>query len=41
MKVSVSDPSRTILDMMIDPKLGGGIRSTTESSPDFIATSIL
>jgi predicted transcriptional regulator of viral defense system len=29
-KVSVSDPSRTILDMLIDPKLGGGIRSTTD-----------
>jgi len=29
-KVSVSDPSRTILDMLVDPKLGGGIRSTTD-----------
>ena len=29
-KVSVSDLSRTILDMMIDPKLGGGIRSITD-----------
>lgn len=29
-KVSVSDPSRTLLDMLIDPKLGGGIRSTTD-----------
>jgi predicted transcriptional regulator of viral defense system len=29
-KVSVSDPSRTVLDMLIDPKLGGGIRSTTD-----------
>lgn len=29
-KVSVSDPSRTVLDMLTDPKLGGGIRSTTD-----------
>jgi len=29
-KVSVSDPSRTILDMLNDPKLGGGIRSTVD-----------
>lgn len=29
-KVSVSDPSRTILDMLMDPKLSGGIRSTTD-----------
>ncbi|MFH1076985.1 MAG: type IV toxin-antitoxin system AbiEi family antitoxin domain-containing protein [Pseudomonadota bacterium] len=27
-KVSISDPSRTILDMLTDPKLGGGIRPT-------------
>jgi hypothetical protein len=26
-KVSVSDPTRTVLDMLNDPKLGGGIRS--------------
>jgi len=29
-KISVSDPSRTILDMLDDPRLGGGIRSTTD-----------
>lgn len=29
-KVSVSDPSRTIVDMLSDPKLGGGIRSTVD-----------
>ena len=29
-KVSVSDPTRTILDMLIDPKLGGGIRPTVD-----------
>jgi predicted transcriptional regulator of viral defense system len=29
-KISVSDPSRTILDMLSDPKLGGGIRPTVD-----------
>jgi len=29
-KISVSDPSRTILDMLNDPKLGGGIRSVVD-----------
>jgi predicted transcriptional regulator of viral defense system len=29
-KISVSDPSRTILDMLVDPGLGGGIRSVNE-----------
>jgi predicted transcriptional regulator of viral defense system len=29
-KVSVSDPTRTVLDMLNDPKLGGGIRSTVD-----------
>ena len=29
-KVSVSDPSRTIVDMLADPPLGGGIRSTAD-----------
>jgi predicted transcriptional regulator of viral defense system len=29
-KVSVSDPTRTIVDMLSDPALGGGIRSTTD-----------
>ena len=29
-KVSVSDPARTILDMLTDPKLGGGIRPTVD-----------
>jgi predicted transcriptional regulator of viral defense system len=29
-KVSVSDPTRTILDMLSDPQLGGGIRSTVD-----------
>jgi predicted transcriptional regulator of viral defense system len=29
-KVSVSDPTRTILDMLTNPKLGGGIRPTLD-----------
>jgi predicted transcriptional regulator of viral defense system len=30
-KVSISDPSRTIIDMLTDPKLGGGIRPTVDT----------
>ena len=29
-KISVSDPTRTILDMLVDPVLGGGIRSVKD-----------
>ena len=29
-KVDVSDPARTVLDMLSDPHLGGGIRSTVD-----------
>ena len=29
-KVEVSDPTRTMLDMLSDPRLGGGIRSTVD-----------
>ena len=29
-KVSVSDPARTIVDMLADPALGGGIRSASD-----------
>jgi len=29
-KISVSDPTRTILDMLNDPRLGGGIRSAVD-----------
>ncbi|MBI4488775.1 MAG: type IV toxin-antitoxin system AbiEi family antitoxin domain-containing protein [Deltaproteobacteria bacterium] len=29
-KVSVSDPTRTVIDMLNDPKLGGGLRSTVD-----------
>ncbi len=30
LKMSVSDPTRTILDMLSDPQLGGGIRSAVD-----------
>jgi predicted transcriptional regulator of viral defense system len=29
-KVNVSDPTRTVLDMLSDPSLGGGLRPTTD-----------
>ena len=29
-KIMVSDPARTLLDMLVDPKLGGGIRSVKD-----------
>ncbi len=29
-KVNVSDPTRTVLDMLSDPRLGGGLRSTID-----------
>lgn len=35
-KVFVSDPSRTILDMLADPKFGGGIRSTTDMFSNYL-----
>ena len=35
-KVSVSDPTRTILDMLSDPQLGGGIRSTGDVFRDYL-----
>jgi len=35
-KVSVSDPSRTLLDMLIEPKLGGGIRSTADMFSNYL-----
>lgn len=46
-KVFVSDPTRTIVDLMDSPKLGGGITSTVEmlqtylASKDFNASSLL
>jgi predicted transcriptional regulator of viral defense system len=35
-KVDVSDPSRTVLDMLSDPQLGGGIRSTTDVFTNYL-----
>ncbi|MHB1325886.1 MAG: type IV toxin-antitoxin system AbiEi family antitoxin domain-containing protein [Thermoleophilia bacterium] len=36
-KISVSDPSRTILDMLNDPGLGGGIRSTADMFSNYLS----
>ena len=35
-KVLVSDPTRTILDMLSDPKLGGGIRSVEDMLKSYL-----
>jgi predicted transcriptional regulator of viral defense system len=35
-KISVSDPTRTILDMLSDPVLGGGIRSTRDMFTNYL-----
>jgi len=35
-KISISDPARTILDMLIDPGLGGGIRSVADMMNTYI-----
>ncbi len=35
-KVSVSDPTRTILDMLDDPTLGGGIRSASDMLKNYL-----
>ena len=35
-KISVSDPTRTVLDMLNDPQLGGGIRSTVDMFRDYL-----
>lgn len=37
-KISVSDPTRTILDMLIDPALGGGIRSVTDMLENYLSS---
>jgi predicted transcriptional regulator of viral defense system len=36
-KVSVSDPSRTILDMLAEPRLGGGIRSVQDMLKNYLS----
>ncbi|PIV64181.1 MAG: hypothetical protein COZ37_02595 [bacterium (Candidatus Ratteibacteria) CG_4_10_14_3_um_filter_41_18] len=35
-RVSVSDPTRTIIDMLNDPQLGGGIRSTADIFTNYL-----
>ena len=35
-KVSVSDPTRTILDFIVDPKLGAGIRTTIDMFKEYL-----
>ena len=37
-KVSVSDPSRTMLDMLSDPQLGGGIRSVQDMVRNYLGS---
>lgn len=37
-KVNVSDPSRTILDMLSDPLLGGGLRSSVDMFRNYIGS---
>jgi len=35
-KISVSDPTRTILDLLVDPGLGGGIRSVNDMLGNYL-----
>ena len=35
-KVNVSDPTRTVLDMLNDPQLGGGLRSTVDMFGNYL-----
>jgi len=37
-RVSVSDPSRTIIDLMADPSLGGGLRSAVDMLQNYLAS---
>jgi len=37
-KVSVSDPTRTVLDMLVDPVFGGGIRSVTDMLVNYLSS---
>lgn len=39
-KVSVSDPSRTILDVLNDPLLGGGLRSAVDFFTDYLKSEM-
>lgn len=38
MQVGVTDPSRTILDLMVDPALGGGLRSSTDMLRNYLVS---
>lgn len=35
-KIFVSDPTRTILDFLVDPQMGGGIRTTTDMLKEYL-----
>jgi predicted transcriptional regulator of viral defense system len=35
-KISISDPARTILDMLLDPFFGGGIRSVKDMLGNYL-----
>ena len=37
-RVKVSDPSRTIIDLMSDPSLGGGLRSSVDMLQSYLAS---
>lgn len=37
-RVSVSDPSRTIIDLLSDPLLGGGLRSSVDMLQNYLAS---
>jgi predicted transcriptional regulator of viral defense system len=37
-KVNVSDPTRTILDMLSDPQLGGGIRTVVDMFKNYLSS---
>lgn len=37
-RVSVSDPSRTIIDLLSDPALGGGLRSAVDMLQNYLAS---
>lgn len=37
-KVKVSDPTRTVLDMINDPQLGGGLRSTSDIFRNYLGS---
>ena len=38
-RVKVSDPSRTIVDLMFDPSLGGGLRSCVDMLENYLAST--